>query len=87
MELINSIIADVAVKESVTEEAILGVVERRVNNKMDWKDIESLGVIGMDEISLKIGYKDFVTISLVVLTKKHCWLYLKVVKRLRLYGF
>lgn len=62
MELVNSTIADVAVKELITEEAVLGVVERRVNNKIDWKDINSLGVIGMDEISLKKGYKDFVTI-------------------------
>ena len=70
MELVNSTIADVAVKESVTEEAVFGVVERRVNNKMDWKDIESLGVIGMDEISLKKGYKDFVTIVTSRINKK-----------------
>ena len=70
MELVNSTIADVAVKESVTEEAVLGVVERRVNNKMDWKDIESLGVIGMDEIYLKKGYKDFVTIVTSRINKK-----------------
>jgi transposase len=62
MELVNSTIADVAVKELITEEAVLGVVERRVNNKTDWKDINSPGVIGMNEISLKKGYKDFVTI-------------------------
>jgi len=61
-ELVNSTIVDVAVKECITEESVLGVVERRVNNKVDWKDINSLGVIGMDEISLKKGYKDFVTI-------------------------
>lgn len=62
MGLVNSTIVDVAVKECITEEAVLGVVERRVNNEVDWKNINSLGVVGMDEISLKKGYKDFVTI-------------------------
>ena len=73
MELVNSTIADVAVKERITEEAVLGVVERRVNDKIDWKNINSLGVIGMDEISLKKGYRDFVTIiTSRVDKKKHC---------------
>jgi transposase len=73
MELVNSTIADVAIKERITEEAVLVVVERRVNNKVDWKNINSLGVIGMDEISLKKGYRDFVTvITSRVDKKKHC---------------
>jgi len=29
---------------------------------VDWENITYLGVIGIDEISLKKGYKDFVTI-------------------------
>ncbi len=62
MELVNSTIADVAVKERTTEESILGVVERRVAGNIDWENITFLGVVGIDEISLKKGYKDFVTI-------------------------
>ena len=62
MELVNSTIADVAIKERTTEELVLGVVERRVAGNIDWKNINFLGVIGVDEISLKKGYKDFVTI-------------------------
>jgi len=62
MEMVNSTIADVAVKECSTEESILGVVERRVEGNVDWENINYLGVIGIDEISLKKGYRDFVTI-------------------------
>ena len=62
MELVNSTIVDVAIKESVTEEAVLGVVNRRIASKVNWNNIKTLGVIGIDEISLKNGYKDFVTI-------------------------
>lgn len=62
MELVNSTLVDVAIKECVTEEAVLGVVTRRVASKVNWNNIRSLGMIGIDEISLKKGYKDFVTI-------------------------
>jgi transposase len=62
MELVNSTIADVAIKECITEDAVLRVVIRRIASKVNWNDIKSLGVIGIDEISLKKGYKDFVTI-------------------------
>lgn len=62
MELVNSTIVDVAIKERITEEAVLGVVNRRIASKVNWNNIKTLGVIGIDEISLKKGYKDFVTI-------------------------
>ena len=70
MELVNSTVVDVAIKNHVTEESVLGVIERRVNGKIDWNNIKSLGVIGMDEISLKKGYKDFVTIITSRVDKK-----------------
>ena len=40
----------------------MGVVNRRIKKEVDWKKIKCLGVIGLDEIFLKKGYKDFVTI-------------------------
>jgi transposase len=62
MELVNSTIADVAIKEQLTEEEIQGMVTRRVAGEVNWKAIKSLGIIGMDEIALKKGYRNFVTI-------------------------
>jgi transposase len=62
MALVNSTIVDVAVKEQLTEEEIQGMLTRRVAGEVNWKGINSLGIIGMDEIALKKGYRNFVTI-------------------------
>jgi transposase len=62
MELVNSTIVDVSIKERVTEEAIMGVVNRRIASEVNWNNITNLGLVGIDEISLKKGYKDFVTV-------------------------
>ena len=40
----------------------MGIVRRHVQSKVDWKSISALEQIGLDEISLKKGHKDFVTV-------------------------
>lgn len=62
LQLINSTVIDVSVKESLGEKAVLGIVNRYVDTKVDWKTIKRLDVLGIDEISLKKGHQDFVTI-------------------------
>ncbi len=62
MELVNSTIVDVAIKKGETEESVKGVVNRRIKSSIDWSTIKYLGNLGIDEISLKKGYKDFITI-------------------------
>ena len=62
LQLINSTIIDVSIKESLGEKAILGIVNRYIDTKINWREIKRLDVIGIDEISLKKGHKDFVTI-------------------------
>jgi transposase len=62
MELVNSTLVDVSIKENITEDAVLGVVTKRIVNRVNWRNISSLRVIGIYEISLKKGYKNFVTI-------------------------
>jgi transposase len=37
-------------------------LDRRVNKKVDWSTYKTLEILGLDEISLKKGYQDFVTI-------------------------
>ncbi len=61
-ELINSTVEDVSLKEDVGYEAVMGVIDRHIHHSVDWKTIKWLDVIGLDEISLKKGHKDFVTI-------------------------
>jgi transposase len=60
--LINSTVADVARKVEVSQEIVEGTLERWVAHTVDWDEFERLGVIGIDEIALKRGHRDFVVI-------------------------
>jgi transposase len=62
LELVNSTLADVCMKEKLSEESVLGILNRLIETQVDWSAIDYLGIIGMDEIALKKGYKDYVTI-------------------------
>ena len=60
--LINSTVADAACKLSVTEETIEGILDRWIARAVDWGGWVRLGVIGIDEIALKRGHRDFVVL-------------------------
>jgi transposase len=60
--LVNSTVSDVSIKEAVGYEAVMGIIDRRVNEAVDWKAFVRLDILGIDEISLKKGHEDFVTI-------------------------
>lgn len=60
--LVSSTVEDVSIKESLGYEAVMGILNRHISQKVDWSKIERLDVLGLDEISLKKGHKDFVTI-------------------------
>jgi transposase len=61
-ELINSTVADVSRKENVDYHAVDNLIDRYIESKIDFSIIKALGVLGLDEISIKKGYKDFVTL-------------------------
>ena len=61
-QLINSTVSDVSLKDDLGYEAILGIINRHIDTQVDWKAIKRLDTIGIDEISLKKGHQDFVTI-------------------------
>ncbi len=61
-ELINSTVEDVSLKEDIGYKAVVGVIDRYIAPNVDWKAISRIDVLGLDEISLKKGHKDFVTI-------------------------
>ena len=61
-QVINSTVEDVSCREDIGYEAVMGALRRRVAIEVDWEDIDRLEVLGVDEISLKKGQKDFVTI-------------------------
>lgn len=60
--LVNSTIVDVSVKEDVGYKAIEAMIDRHVSEKIDWSTIKEIGLLGIDEISSKKGYKDYLTI-------------------------
>ena len=61
-ELINSTVADVSRKENVDYHAVDNLLDRYIETKADFSKINALGILGLDEISLKKGHKDFVTL-------------------------
>lgn len=50
------------IKEAIGYEAIRGVIDRHMDRAINWADLTQLDVIGIDEISLKKGQRDFVAI-------------------------
>lgn len=62
LSLVNSTIQDVSHKEEIGYDAIVGVIDRHIDREINWEDVTHLEVLGMDEISLKKGHRDFVAI-------------------------
>jgi transposase len=65
--LINSTVTDAARKLGVSEETIEGLLDRWIERAVDWDAWERLGVLGLDEIALKRGHRDFVVLVTVPL--------------------
>ena len=60
--LIHSTIQDVSVKESLSYDRVLGVMERCVAAQVDWTAFKRLEVLGIDEIAVKKGQRDYAVI-------------------------
>jgi transposase len=63
LKLVNSTVQDVCMKEDMGYEAIMGILDRHIQGEVDWKQFTRLDILGLDEISLKKGHRDFVTIA------------------------
>ncbi len=62
LQLVNSTVEDVSIKEGVAYDCVLGVLERRISASVDWGQYTALGVAGLDEIALKKGHRNYVVI-------------------------
>jgi transposase len=60
--LLHSTVEDVARKERISGKTVNKVIEREIKKQVDWSEFKSLKIIGIDEISLKKGHRDFVTV-------------------------
>lgn len=62
LELINSTLEDVSRKQAIGVDALQGILDRKMNSCIDWNPIQTIDVVGIDEIALKKGHRDFVVV-------------------------
>ena len=62
LQLVNTTVEDVAVKEKLNYDRVLGILERQISDQVDWSGYTEIGVLGLDEIALRKGHRDFVVI-------------------------
>lgn len=60
--LINSTVSDVARKFNLSDETVNGTLNRWIATEVDWDQFEQIDIIGIDEIALKRGQRDYVTL-------------------------
>jgi transposase len=70
LQIVNSTVEDVCIKEDMGYQAVLGIIDRQVETEVDWDEVVSLKELGLDEISLKKGHKNFVVIVTARADKK-----------------
>jgi hypothetical protein len=49
-------------KEQVGYDAIVGALNRQVETAINWDEMEDLNTVGIDEIAMRKGKKDYVAI-------------------------
>lgn len=62
LQLVNSTVEDVSRKERLSYESVAGVLERRIETRVDWTSLAEIAVLGLDEIALKKGHRAYVTL-------------------------
>jgi transposase len=62
LQLVNSTLSDVGAKEDVTSDALLGILDRWIASSVDWDALHPFATLGIDEIALLKGHRDFVAV-------------------------
>src|SRR5215213_198963 len=61
-QLINSTLTAVEAKEDVTYDALLGILDRWIATTVDWAALRPFATMGIDEIALLKGHRNFVAV-------------------------
>ena len=61
-QLVNSTIEDVSLRENVGYDAIVGALDRQIDTKVDWEQIDDLSTVGIDEVAVSKGRKNYAAI-------------------------
>ena len=62
VQMVNSTVTDVEAKEDVTYDALLGILDRWIASSADWDALPAFATMGIDEIALLKGHRDFVAV-------------------------
>jgi transposase len=62
VQLVNSTLTDVTHKEDVSYDALLGILDRWIATTIDWDSLPPFATLGIDEIALLKGHRDFVAV-------------------------
>jgi len=71
VQLVNATIEDVSIKENLSYDKVLGVLERRISTQAEWHRYSALPTLGIDEIAIKKGQSDYVTLVTARLSNQH----------------
>src|SRR5215213_9805730 len=62
VQMVNSTLTDVSEKEDVSYDALLGLLDRWIATTIDWDSLPPFATLGIDEIALLKGHRDFVAV-------------------------
>ena len=62
VQLVNSTLSDVVAKEDVAYDALLGLLDRWIAKTVDWTMLPAFTTLGIDEIALTKGHRNFVAV-------------------------
>jgi transposase len=62
LQLVHATVADVSIKEEIGYKALEGIVDHWISTEVNWAEVQGMKILGLDEIALKKGHRDFVTI-------------------------
>ena len=62
LQLVNSTVSDVSIKENIGYDALEGIINRRVGNEVEWDGIDNLVIIGIDDLSRRKGRGDRIAV-------------------------
>lgn len=62
LQLVHTTIEDVSIKEEIGYKAVEAIVDRWIGREVNWAEVKRVKILGLDEIALKKGHRDFVVI-------------------------
>jgi transposase len=62
VQLVQATVEDVSLKEELGYKALEGIVDRWISREVNWAEVQGLKILGLDEIALRKGHRDFVVI-------------------------